>query len=132
MTQYLNWTTHTVAWLKKAADEGTLNMRPPFQRNPVWLDPQKAYLIDTILRQYPVPEVYLQEVADEEGQEQVVVVDGQQRIRACLEFIEGSFPLDSEKSPEYGEVVFDHLPPEAKKRIYEYKFVVRVLPEAGE
>ena len=52
-----------------------------------------------------------------------------QRILACLEFIEGGFPLDAEQSPDYADLEFDDLGDDEKKRIYEYQFVVRLLPE---
>jgi hypothetical protein len=129
---YLSLTHRTVAWLKKAHDEGSLDLRPPFQRNPVWLNPQKAYLIDTILRGYPVPELYMQDVVTDSGAERHIVVDGQQRIRACLEYVEGSFGLSEKDTPEYGDLTFDDLPSEAKQRIFQYKLVVRVLPTIPE
>jgi Protein of unknown function DUF262 len=129
MTDYLNTTQHTVAWLRKAESEGTLDVAPPFQRNPVWTTPQKAFLIDTLLRAYPVPEIYMQDSVDQHGTERHIVVDGQQRIRACLEFIDGQFPLLEEHTPEYAGLKFSGLPPEAKTRIFQYKFIVRLLPE---
>lgn len=129
MTDYLNTTHHTVAWIRKAEDEGTLDVAPPFQRNPVWTTPQKAFLIDSLLRAFPVPEIYMQDSVDQHGNERHVVVDGQQRIRACLEFIDGEFDLLEEHSPDYAGMGFDDLPPEAKTRLFQYKFVVRLLPE---
>ncbi|MES1243046.1 MAG: DUF262 domain-containing protein [Acidobacteriota bacterium] len=131
MRDYLQTTHRSVAWLKKAADDGSLEMRPPFQRNPVWLDPQKSYLIDTILHAYPIPELYMQEVVSQDGKETHIVVDGQQRIRACLEFIEGSFALSGD-TPQFADMTFDELSPESKQRIYKYNFVVRVLPDMPE
>ena len=93
MTDYLNSTRRSVAFFKKAHDENRLEMKPPFQRNPVWTEVQKAFLIDTILYGYPIPELYVQELVNQDGVENYVIVDGQQRIRACLEFIEGAFSL---------------------------------------
>jgi Protein of unknown function DUF262 len=126
--RFLEATTSTVAWFWNRLREGTLNMRPPYQRNPVWQETQKAYLIDTILRGYPVPELYLQTSVTGQGLEQHIIVDGQQRIRACLEFIDNEFTLgdDSEK---YAGLSFDELNEDVKKQIFQYKFVVRQLPE---
>jgi len=104
-------------------------MKPPFQRNPVWITPQKSYLIDSILNGYPVPELYMQEFIDEQGNERHVVVDGQQRIRACLEFIEGRFSLNEEETPTWGNMKFEDLSPNDKKRIFGYTFIVRILPD---
>ena len=102
MSKFLTTTNRTIVWFKKANDSGDLQMKPPFQRNPVWTHPQKSYLIDTILNGYPVPEIYMQEFVDETGNEQHIIIDGQQRTRACLEFIEGGFPIKEEESPTWG------------------------------
>src|SRR3954454_132212 len=109
MTDFLNTTHRTILQLRKWLEEGELELKPPYQRNPVWLEPQKAALIDTILRGYPIPEIYMQDTVTTDGDEMHYVVDGQQRIRACLEFISGNYSLDPETSPEYGEVSFDDL-----------------------
>ena len=126
--RFLEATTSTVAWFWNRLREETLNMRPPYQRNPVWQETQKAYLIDTILRGYPVPELYLQTSVTGQGVEQHIIVDGQQRIRACLEFIDNQFTLGDE-SEKYAGLSFDELNEEVKKQIFQYKFVVRQLPE---
>lgn len=129
MTDYLKTTHHTVAWLKNRFDDGTLDLAPAFQRNPVWTESQKSFLIDSILRGLPIPEIYMQEAVDEKGREQHVVVDGQQRIRACLEFLEDEFPLSSQQTPEFPDMTFEEIPAAERRRVFEYNFVVRVLPD---
>ena len=57
---------------------------------------------------------------------------GQQRTRACLEFIAGEFSLILKNLPSGGEVSFDELPATEKQNIFRYKFVVRTLPEMPE
>ena len=49
MSKFLQTTHRDIAWFKQAHELGQLEMRPPFQRNPVWTDKQKGYLMDTIL-----------------------------------------------------------------------------------
>ena len=132
MSPFLDTTHQTVAWFKNRSDQSELVIRPRFQRNPVWLTPQKSLLIDSILKGYPIPELYLQSVVDEAGTTTWIVVDGQQRIRAFLEFIEGSYPLTASEVPEHPSMFFDDLASEDKKRIYSYTFVVRKLPEMPE
>ena len=61
MQDYLNSTRRSVTWFKQAQDRNQLVMRPPLQRRPVWTESQQSFLIDTILRGYPIPELYLQE-----------------------------------------------------------------------
>jgi hypothetical protein len=119
-------------WFKRAAELEELEMAPPFQRNPVWTERQKSYLIDTILRGYPVPEIYMQDLVQPNATQKHIVVDGQQRIRACLEFLEGRFELDPKQSPDFADLTFDELRDDEKQRIYEYRFVVRLLPRTAD
>jgi len=126
---FLNTTTRNIHWLKKAHEANELSMKPPFQRNPVWVDRQKSFLIDTILSGLPIPEVYMQDTITADGEARYIVVDGQQRIRAVLEFLEGRFNIDAKDSPQWGDMSFDDLAPDEKKQIYQYNFVVRQLPD---
>lgn len=128
MQRYLNTTQRTVVWFKKAFDSGELVIKAPFQRNPVWSDRQKSALIDTILLEYPIPELYMQELTQASGEQSHVIVDGQQRIRAVLSFVAGEFELDDE-SPKWAGLVFDDLTPDDRKKVFEYNFIVRLLPE---
>src|SRR2546425_13270565 len=41
--------TQTISWFQKEYREGTITIRPPFQRKPVWAARQKCYLIESIL-----------------------------------------------------------------------------------
>ncbi len=124
--RFLDSGPQTLAWFNNRLRAGELDMKPPFQRNPVWQERQKTYLIDSIIRGYPVPELYLQTIVNNLGEEKHVVVDGQQRIRACLEFVAGEFALDDQT--DYEGHRFDELPEAVQQRIFKYKFVVRTLP----
>ncbi|WP_082503029.1 DUF262 domain-containing protein [Methylobacterium sp. Leaf100] len=127
---FLNTTMHNVSWFHKRYQNDELTLKAPFQRNPVWTTKQKSYLIDTILRGYPIPELYIQEFADGDGNEQYIVVDGQQRVRACMEFIAGGYEIVEEKdNEEWAGLNFDDLTEAQRKKIFNYNFVVRVLPE---
>ena len=129
---FLSSTTHNVAWLNKRYQAEELQLRPPFQRNPVWTEKQKSYLIDTILHGYPIPELYMQEYTDADGNDVYVIVDGQQRVRACLEFIRGEYAFSAKDSPKWADMRFNDLSEDERKRIYNYNFVVRILPEIPE
>jgi hypothetical protein len=132
MTDYLNATRRSIAWIKKAHDAGELQLRPPFQRNLVWTTAQKSYLIDTILRGYPIPEIYVQETVAADGSERHIIVDGQQRIRACLEFIEGGYALDPKVVPDWPDMSFEEITEEQKRQVYGYNFIARQLPDVAE
>lgn len=106
---FLNTTTKNIHWFKRTYDIAELQMNPPFQRNPVWLVRQKSFLIDTILNGLPIPEIYMQETVSEDGHAKYIVVDGQQRLRAVLEFLEGDFAIDAKDSPQWADMTFDDL-----------------------
>lgn len=134
MKDYLGSTQQNIAWFNQRSKEvDGLIIKPTFQRNPVWTVNQKSYLIDSVLRSYPIPEIYLQEKVNDKGESQFVVVDGQQRLRAVLDFINNEFSLvPSETSEEWGNLTFDELSPTDKKKFFEYKFVIRLLPDIDE
>lgn len=132
MSNIIQTTHRDIAWFKQANEMHQLQMRPPFQRNLVWTDKQKSFLIDTLLNNYPVPELYMQDLTGEDGSKKYIVVDGQQRITACLEFIENKFQIDAKDSPSFANLTFDDLNSEQKRRIYSYTFVIRLLPEMSD
>ena len=77
-----------VTWHKN--DE--IDLSPWYQRRAVWSVPQKAYLINTLFEQKPVPTLYFRHSVDLEKDKSLrEVVDGQQRIRAILEYVKGDF-----------------------------------------
>src|ERR1043166_3382087 len=82
-------TQQNVAWFRDRYLEGTLKIKPPFQRKPVWAARQKCSLVESILMDLPVPEIYVQQstTTDGEGKVTYAIVDGQQRIRAVLQFL---------------------------------------------
>lgn len=132
MENYLNTTLRNVSWFKSAHDRKELDIKPPFQRNPVWVNRQKSYLIDTILNKFPIPEIYMQETVDEKGKAKYIIVDGQQRTRAILEFLAGEYCMDSKDSPDFADMYFDDLSPTQKQEIFKYNFVIRILPDVGD
>lgn len=132
MENFLNTTLRNVAWFKKVNEQGDLEMKPPFQRNPVWVTRQKSYLIDTILNKYPIPEIYMQEITSDNGEVKYVIVDGQQRIRSIIDFMNGTFSLDEKESPEFYGASFDDLTSVQKIAFFQYNFVVRILPDIND
>lgn len=125
-------TTHRISEFHKWDKEKALTLNPPFQRKPVWGLKNKSFLIDTIVRGLPIPEIYLQVKTDERGQTEYVVVDGQQRIRAILEFIEGEYEILEDDHEEHGGKEFSDLPDGVKKDVWDYPLVVRELTTSRE
>ena len=120
MENFLNTTLRNIAWFNQVRDNNELEVKPPFQRNPVWVNRQKSYLIDTILNKYPIPEIYMQETIDENGKAKYIIVDGQQRIRSVLDFISGHFCLDETDSPQFEGAYFQDLSNQQKIDFFQY------------
>lgn len=124
--------TQPISWFRDRNIEGTLILKPPYQRKPVWVESQQAYLIDTILKKYFIPEIYIHRVTDSKGKSIYNVVDGQQRIRAILDFLSGEFALWGEYTPEYQDYDFEALPDSIKTSFFNYTLYVREITEASE
>jgi 5-methylcytosine-specific restriction endonuclease McrA len=125
-------TTHRISEFTKWNKERSLELAPPFQRKPVWSDRNRSFLIDTILKGLPVPEIYIQVKTDKDGNTKYVVVDGQQRIRSILDFIEGEFALMEEESPEFANKEFKDLSEGVRTDFWDYSIVTRELKTSSE
>lgn len=66
---------------------------PTFQRKFVWTATQASRLIESFLLGLPVPPIFLY---SPRGSEKLLVVDGQQRLRAIAQFFEGHFGEETE------------------------------------
>ena len=72
-----------VQWFRK----GELVINETFQRHSVWTTAAQTYLIDTMLNELPIPKIFIRTNIDPVKQTSVrEVVDGQQRVRALVEF----------------------------------------------
>lgn len=75
---------------------GMLTVNPEYQRGPVWSENQQKKLIDSVLRSYPLPLIYLhhkKKTVAGMQREDLEIIDGQQRINALFRFAEGAFKL---------------------------------------
>ena len=78
----------TVRQLAELFKEGTLNLNPVFQRKSVWKKKDRAKLLDSILRGYPIPAVILFDRTDEKSGARVLdVIDGKQRLESVFLFM---------------------------------------------
>lgn len=109
-----------------------INVRPHYQRGPVWSRPQKQLLVDSIFRDMDIPKIYLHEAVD--GVYDEDVVDGQQRLLAIWEFFANEFPLSDESDPVGGEVIskrrFKDLSEDLKDAFEAYELSVVILRQA--
>jgi hypothetical protein len=85
-------TTKDIGSLKQVHDQGQPILAAEFQRNSVGPRSAKAYLIDTIINDRPIPLLFFQRVSSAQtGRPGYSVIDGQQRPRAIFEFLDAVF-----------------------------------------
>lgn len=75
----------TVQDLINLYEKGCLNLQPGFQRSSVWKERDRAKLIDSLLRNYPLPSIFLHR-RPVDGHLVYDVIDGKQRIESILMF----------------------------------------------
>src|SRR3989338_3231174 len=64
-------------------------IRPDFQRKYVWKEKQASKLVESFLLGLPVPGIFL---AKDKDSGNLLIVDGQQRLRTIQAFREGKYP----------------------------------------
>lgn len=66
------------------------------RRSGVWLEDKKSFLIDSIMKNYPMPPIFMcPKVDTQSGKTKYDIVDGKQRLEAIIAFIKDKFPLTS-------------------------------------
>lgn len=73
-----------------------IDLQPDFQRGEVWSQVKQKRLIDSILRDWHVPPIHVVQHAQTKRQE---VLDGQQRLVAIRDFVNGAFTVDGTIEP---------------------------------
>lgn len=118
--------TYSVADFIEWSKNKLLELSPDFQRRSVWSDKAKSYLIDTVLRGKPMPKIIIQQKLV--GQKNIrVVVDGQQRLRAILEYYEGAFKVSKAHNKQLANHTYDTLSEELQKDYLKYELGVDLL-----
>lgn len=121
-------TTYTVNDFLEWYERKQLVLSPKFQRRYVWKDVAKSFLIDSILRDKPLPKIFIRQITDIKNRMTIrEVVDGQQRLRTIIDFINDGFKVKKVHNKEYGEKYFSQLDEEAQSSILTYKFSVDIL-----
>ncbi|MEO6285479.1 MAG: DUF262 domain-containing protein [Dyadobacter sp.] len=104
--------------------DGKIIPRPEFQRRLVWSREDKNKFIDTILRGYPFPEIYLADgdVNLDTGEGTQLLVDGLQRVNTIFQYFNGDKDLKLISVPNYLDLEKD-----AKQSFLQYDVAVRDL-----
>lgn len=94
-----------VVTLYNYIDSGFVTI-PSFQRHYVWSLPRASRFVESLILGLPVPQLFLYE----EGNNEFLVIDGQQRLMTIYYFIKGRFPRTSQAATlrqmfeQYGQI----------------------------
>lgn len=114
------------------------NFDPGYQRRgDVWSEEKQAFLLDTILKNYPMPPIFLHQRIDEEtGSTKYDVIDGKQRLTAITKFLKGELALPQDFSDgaygvqELDGIYFKDLEgtlSDYKKQLWRYSITVEYV-----
>jgi hypothetical protein len=124
---------YTVNDFQEWYQRDALLLQPKFQRRLVWLEKPKSYLLDSIVRGFPVPPIYIREILDPDRRKTVrEAVDGQQRLQTILDFLDDRGVILKSHNEEVGGQKFSELHEAMKKRILNYPFSVVILVGADD
>lgn len=136
--------TQFLSWFYGENQKKALILDPKYQRNPIWSMGQKCFLIDSLISGCPIPQVYINIKTQGTGTARKTlyeVVDGQQRLRTILEFMEDKWPLikTTAKSYPVSELYKPHigkkyseLSNEIQEGIWNFPLAVQELREWGD
>lgn len=120
-------------------DEGKLIVDDTYQRRSVWSEKDKVRLIETILLQLVIPELFFwkADTDPETGISTTHIVDGQQRIKAIYSFINNEFKLkpqyllDEGSKEKYANKYFKDLDTETRKTFWNYQLMIIEIDSAA-
>jgi hypothetical protein len=111
---------------------GTIVINRDYQRtDAVWPPAARSYLIDTILKGFPMPKFSLSQQTDLKSRKTIKeIVDGQQRSKAIVDFFDGKLRLSGKS--EFSGKLFSQLEQENQQRFIDYSITADVFVGATE
>jgi hypothetical protein len=95
---------------------GNLNIRPAYQREFVYKDAQRAAVIDTVKKGFPLNVLYWADL----GNGKFEIIDGQQRTISICQYVNWDFSIDVNGEAKY----FHNLPKDKQDQILNYELMV--------
>jgi hypothetical protein len=111
--------------------KGVIKFITEYQRSKVWNKQKKQLLIDSILRNYDIASVFLRQKSDNLYYE---CLDGQQRLKAIIEFLNDAFGLSPNITEELdgSPTKFSQLPDNYRAYIKEFKINSVIVTDIDE
>jgi hypothetical protein len=97
---------------------GALNIRPPYQREFIYKEAQRAAVIQTVFRGFPLNVMYWADHGDGKFE----VMDGQQRTISIAQFVKGVFSFDFGSGPRF----YYNLNQDEKRKILDYELFIYI------
>lgn len=114
--------------------KNNIDTNPDYQRPAVWSTSQRQLLMDTILRGYDIPKLYMRQIS--KSPQKFEVVDGQQRLRAIWAFMDGEFRIPKDAEDIDGHVIsnclYNELPLEIRSMFDVYPLDIVVIADSEE
>lgn len=109
-------------------DNNELSLSPKYQRNAVWNNNAKSYLMDTILRGYPIPQIFLRQIIDVNTRKTTrEIIDGQQRLRSIIEFTQDSYPISKSHNNDLGGKFYSELTDNLKEAFLSFNISTEII-----
>lgn len=131
MTWTWNSSSHPISDIRDWSTQKRLEIRPDFQRKEVWSPAARILLMDTILRKIPIPKIFFQAVIRSKDTYRIVI-DGQQRIKAILSFLNDDFLLEKPYSGPHEGKKYSELPQDVQDEFLAYKIDINEIRNATE
>lgn len=140
-----NIETKTISDLLQLRKNNMLTVNSEYQRGAVWNPTQQKKLIDSVLRGYLLPVIYLHHKRRQVAgmtKDDLEIIDGQQRLNALELFKEGGLnlfdPVLDDKVARFPQFIkdqpcpwagsnFDSLPPDSQQAFNETKLSVAIV-----
>lgn len=103
---------------------------PDWQREQVWNADKQRLLINSILRGWKLPKFYFQKTG--EDPDTYEVVDGQQRLTAIWEFIDGDIRLDEQAAAVFGGAAYRELSDKYSDQFDDFEIEYDLIVDSSE
>jgi hypothetical protein len=115
-----------------ARERTRIDAQPEYQRGEVWSLPKRQLLIDSILRQFDIPKIYLRKLTGN-ALHDYQIVDGQQRLTSIWWFLNDEFALaESDDDPAWSGKRCSQLSKPLRRRLDQFKLVTAIIENASQ
>lgn len=125
--------TITIANFYESYQLDKYNFNPEYQRKSIWTEEKKSFLINSIVKNFPIPPIFLhQQIDDSTGETKYDIIDGKQRLTAIVEFLNNQISIsDEDESGNLSGLYFKDLSKleyaENKKRFWRYALSIEYI-----